>query len=123
MTGEIRVVVDDGMTAASAGSGLVAGLGTPYLVALLENASLAAIAEAMQDGQSSVGTRVDIEHLAPTPVGMTVIARARLEEIDRRRLVFAVSAEDEVGEIARGRHERFLIDLSAFEDKMQARGR
>ncbi len=110
------------LTARAFGSGLVNGLATPMMIALMEQASVEAVAPELEEGQSTVGTKLDVTHLAPTPVGMLVRVRAELEEVDRRRLVFSVVAEDEVGEIGSGRHERFIIELSSFEEKIAARG-
>jgi fluoroacetyl-CoA thioesterase len=123
LEGTTKVVVDAGMTASAFDSGPVDGLATPALVALMEAACMRAVAEAMAPGQSSVGVHLDVEHLAPTPVGMAVVARARLEHVDGRRLMFAVWAEDEAGEIGRGTHERVLIDLARFEERMKQRRR
>lgn len=82
---------------------------TPMLVALLEEAAIRCVADALEPGSATVGTRVDIEHKAATPVGLTVTARARLAEVDRRRLVFEVEAHDDKELIASGTHERFVL--------------
>jgi len=84
-------------------------LATPMLVALLEEAAIRCVGPALEPGAGSVGTRIDIEHKAATPVGLTVRARARLVEVDRRRLVFEVTASDDREEIAAGTHERFVL--------------
>ena len=82
---------------------------TPMLVALLEEAAIRCVAESLEPGEATVGTRVDVEHKAATPVGLTVTARARLIEVDRRRLVFEVEANDDREVIATGTHERFVL--------------
>ncbi len=88
---------------------------TPMLVALLEEAAIRCVADALEPGAATVGTRVDVEHKAATPVGLTVTARARLTEVDRRRLVFEVEARDDHELVAAGTHERFVLkDLGAF---------
>jgi fluoroacetyl-CoA thioesterase len=87
----------------------------------MEGASVAAVAASLAPGQSTVGTRVDVAHLAPTPVGMSVAVEAVLEEVDGRRLVFSVRARDEVGEVGRGTHERFIVDLESFEERLRNR--
>lgn len=110
------------MTAAAVGSGLVASLATPTMIALMENASVDAIAGSLAPGLSSVGTHVDVTHLAPTPVGMRVVAQARLDSVEGRRLTFSVTARDEAGDIGRGMHERYVIDLASFQGKLATRG-
>ncbi len=82
---------------------------TPMLVALLEETAIRCVAPALEPRAATVGTRLDIEHKAPTPVGLTVTARARLIEVDRRRLVFEVEASDDHELIAVGTHERFVL--------------
>lgn len=119
--GRAETIVDDAMTAAAVGSGLVPGLSTPTMIGLMEAAAVDALESSLEPGVSSVGTRVDVRHLAPTPVGMRVVAEARVVEIDRRRIVFAVSATDEVGPIGEGTHERFLIDAASFADRLSER--
>jgi len=121
LEGEIEAEVTETMTAAAVGSGLVPGLSTPSMVGLMEGAAVKAVASHLQPGSSTVGSRLDISHLAPTPVGMRVRARAVLHEIDGRRMVFRVSVTDEVGEVGAGVHERFLIDLARFQERMAAR--
>jgi fluoroacetyl-CoA thioesterase len=123
LEGTVKVVVDAGMIATAFGSGPVSGLATPAMVGLMEAACMRAVAEAIAPGQSSVGVHLDVEHLAPTPVGMAVVARARLERVEGRKLFFTVRAEDEAGEIGRGTHERVLIDLAQFEARIGRRGR
>ena len=123
LEGIVKVVVDAGMTATAFDSGPVDGLATPAMVALMEAACMRAVADAMAPGQSSVGVHLDVEHLAPTPVGMAVVARARLLRVEDRKLYFSVRAEDQAGEIGRGTHERVLIDLAQFEARIKRRRR
>ena len=94
LTGEIEAVVTEADTAARLGSGLVPVFGTPALVGLMEGAAVQALAGRLPPGQTSVGGRIDVRHLAPTPVGMRVRARAELLEVEGRRLVFRVEAWD-----------------------------
>jgi predicted thioesterase len=121
LTGQVArtVTVDD--TAARWGSGLVPVLGTRSLVALMENAAVQALEGHLPPGRTSVGGRMDVHHLAPTPVGMVVRACAELSEVDGRRLRFDVRAWDEVEQIGRATHERFVVDQSAFVAKAQAK--
>lgn len=120
-SGRAEAVVETSMTAAAVGSGLVPGLSTPTMVALMEAAAVDALAAGLEEGASSVGTRVDVRHLAPTPVGMRVVAEARVVEVDRRRVVLAVTAADEAGPVGEGTHERFVIDPDAFAARLSDR--
>lgn len=119
LVGEASTVVVEEQTARYLGSGSVAGLGTPALVALMERAAVAAVADHLAEGESTVGAGIDVKHLAPTPVGMTVIANATLKEIDGRRLVFDVSASDEVEQIGEGTHKRFIVAHERFEQRVR----
>ena len=114
LTGEAKTTVSEANTAINVGSGNVAVFATPMLVALMENAAINALKGSLSEGEGSVGTKVDIAHTAATPPGMTVTARAELVEVDRKRLVFEVSAEDDNGPIGQGRHERFIVNLAKF---------
>ncbi|MGI6129800.1 MAG: thioesterase family protein [bacterium] len=118
---EMTVTVAPEHTAKSLGSGGVEVLSTPMLIALMEGAAQDALQARLPEGWTTVGTRVDIEHLAATPVGMAVTARARLIEVAGRRLVFAVEAHDEQEQVGRGQHERFIVNASRFESKTRAK--
>jgi fluoroacetyl-CoA thioesterase len=89
-------------------------LATPHLVRLLETECLACVAGALDGGYSTVGTRIDVRHLAATPAGMEFELTAELTAIDRRRLVFTIEARDEVELIMSGTHERFLVETAKF---------
>jgi predicted thioesterase len=117
----VEAVVDESLTAAALGSGMVAGLATPAMIALMEGAAVRAVAGALSPGESTVGIRVEVSHQAPTPVGARVTARAVLAEVDGKRLRFRVEAEDEAGPIGAGIHERVLIRLETFEEKLRTR--
>jgi predicted thioesterase len=106
---EITRVVTPEVTADRLGNPGAEVFATPALVALLEETAIACVAPALAAGQATVGTRIDVQHLAATPLGMKVTARAELVEIDGRRLVFKVEARDEVEPIATGTHERFIL--------------
>jgi len=100
LTGEVGMIVTEADTAAHWGSGLVPVLGTPAMVGLMEGAAVQALVGHLPPGRTSVGGRIDVRHLAPTPVGMRVRARAELLKVEGRRLVFRVEAWDEaVGSI------------------------
>lgn len=116
--GESEVIVKAENTAKAMGSGLLDVFATPALVALMEGAAVKALEPF---AASSVGVALDIQHLAATPIGMTVRAVAELVEADRRRLVFHVQAYDDVELVGQGRHERFLIDDETFLSKVNAK--
>lgn len=118
--GTASAVVTPENTAAAVGSGSLPVFATPYMIALMENAACNAIADGLEEGQSSVGTKLDVSHDAATPVGMHVTAKAELVEVDRR-LVFRVTAEDDAGPIGQGTHERFLIMADKFLAKAEAK--
>ena len=92
-------------------------LSTPELVRFVEVAALEGVRSFLNAGQETVGTRVDIRHLAATPVGMRVTARCTLTEIDRRHLAFSFEVHDELDKVGEGTHERFIVDL----EKQQVR--
>lgn len=121
LTGQASVVVVPEVTARHLGSGTVAVFATPEMVRLMERAAVHALAPHLAPGQQSVGTMVNVRHLAATPVGATVTATAKLIEVNGRRLVFKVSAHDGVELIGEGLHERALIDLARFEARVQAK--
>jgi predicted thioesterase len=127
LTGSVQMIVAEDDTAERWGSGLVPVFGTPALVALMENAAVQALEGHLPPGQTSVGGRMDVHHLAPTPVGMQVQARATLSrvdtvtQVDGRRLVFDVEAWDEVEQVGRASHERFIVDQAAFVAKAKAK--
>jgi fluoroacetyl-CoA thioesterase len=114
-----KVVIDvqDTDTAVALHTGEVPVLGTPRLVALCEEATLAAIAGQVPEGHTTVGMRVQLDHLAPTAVGCSVAADARLDKIEGRRLTFSVSASDDRGLIAAGKVTRVVVDVEKFMDK------
>jgi len=103
------------------GSGSVPVFGTPALAGLMEGAAIQALAGHLPAGQTSVGGRIDVHHLAPTPVGMRVRARAELTKVEGRRLVFHVVAWDEVEQIGEATHERFIVDEKRFVAKTNAK--
>jgi fluoroacetyl-CoA thioesterase len=123
LTGTASVTVTADLTAAALGSGNVDVYSTPALIALLEAAAISALAGHLADGQTSVGTALDVRHLAATPVGMTVTATATLTAVEGRRLVFDVSASDDVELIGQGTHERFIVDQARFEDRVRNKGK
>ncbi len=118
---ETKTVVENNMTAAFMGSGALEVLATPYMIALMEGTAQAAVRESLEEGQGTVGTHIDVKHLAATPVGMAVTCIAEVIEVDRRRVVFSVKAYDEVELIGEGTHERFVINNEKFFGKCQGK--
>lgn len=114
MRGEASLVVGEAQTAAAFGAGGVRVFGTPVMIGLMENAAWQLVQPELPAGESTVGTLVNVRHLAATPIGGHVVATAELIEIDGRRLVFKVSARDDTQLIGEGIHERFRIVLERF---------
>ena len=120
--GNGETVVTEALTARVFGSGELDVYATPAMIALAEETALKSVADRLEPGQGTVGTRVDVAHLAATPLGMKVRCETDLIEIDRRRLTFSVRVFDEVEKIAEGIHERFVIDNENFLKKAGAKG-
>jgi predicted thioesterase len=114
LTGTATMVVSADDTAIALGSGSVPVLGTPRVIALCEQATCAALGGHLPTDSTTVGTRIEIDHLKPTAVGGTVTAEAVLETVEGRRLTFVVSASDDTGQVATGRITRALVDLARF---------
>lgn len=112
--GDAKLVVTDADTALALGSGTVPVLGTPRVVALAEEACCHAIEGQLPEGHTSVGMRVQVDHLQPTAVGQQVVAEATLEKIEGRRLTFTVSVSDACGLIAAGKVTRVIVETERF---------
>jgi fluoroacetyl-CoA thioesterase len=121
LVGELSATVDSSLLASAVGSGGVEVFSTPSLIALMENASRSAVESLLPPGQTTVGVRVDVRHLAATPPGLEVRARAELVEVDGRRLVFRVEAFDTYEKIGEGTHERMVVDPSRLIARAQAK--
>jgi fluoroacetyl-CoA thioesterase len=121
---EVERVVTPDLTADAVGNPGVKVLATPFVVTFLENAAHAVMKPHLPPGGGTVGTMVEMKHLAPTPLGMKVRAKATLVETDGKRCLFKVEAYDEVEKIAEGRHERFIIpNLEKFLDRAMKKGK
>jgi fluoroacetyl-CoA thioesterase len=118
LTGELTEVVTDELTANALGSGLVPALATPAMIALMENASVSAIREHLDVGETSVGIEVNVKHVAATPVGMRVRARAEVLSVDKRRVTFRVEAWDDKERIGEGTHVRVVVDEARFRERI-----
>ena len=115
--GEQSVEVVYENTATAVGSGVLEVFGTPCMLALMEKTASESVAPYLEEGCGSVGTQVNISHVAATPIGMTVRCETELNEVDGRRLVFNVAADDEAGLIGEGTHERFVVQNEKFQTK------
>jgi predicted thioesterase len=118
---EIAQDVQPAHTARQVGSGAVDGLATPEMIRLMEMAAVAAIELHLPVGITSVGTHLNIAHLAATPIGMRVTARAELTDVEDRRLTFHVTAHDSVEQIGEGTHTRVLVEDRRFHDRLTAK--
>jgi fluoroacetyl-CoA thioesterase len=123
LVGVVEVVVQPTDTADALGNKGVHVLATPRLVALLELAAIRAVEAHLPPGAGTVGTRIDVRHLAATPVGMRATIRATLREIEGRRLTFDIEGHDEAERIVEGSHERFQIDQAKFLARIAAKSR
>ena len=113
----VNDIVTDNNTALSVGSGSLAVYATPAMLALIEKAACEALNGILDEAETTVGTLLNVKHIAATPVGMKVSATAELIERDGRRLVFKVEANDECGKIGEGIHERFIVNSEKFIQK------
>lgn len=121
MLGEARIKVTEDNTALKFGSGTVKVFATPAMIGLMEKASINCVEAYLPEGFSSVGTRIDVRHLAPTPVGMDVAAEAELIEIEGPKLKFKVQAFDGKEKIGEGNHNRYIIKLDEFLKRAEAK--
>jgi len=120
--GEQSVEVVYENTATAVGSGVLRVFATPCMLALMEKTACDSVMPYLDEGDGTVGTQVNIRHLAATPIGMTVRCESELLEVDGRRLVFDVKAYDEAGLIGEGTHERFIVNNEKFQGKADAKG-
>ena len=119
--GNLERTVTEDLTAEALGSGLLPVFATPAAVALAEETAWRSVAGELEEGQGTVGTLMELAHIAATPLGMKVRCETELVEIDRRKLVFTVKVYDEKEKVADGRHERFIIDNAKFLSKAEGK--
>lgn len=119
--GTAALIVDEAHTAPRLGSGRAPVFATPAMVALIEAAAVACVEADLDAGQETLGVHLDIEHIAATPVGLSVTATAELIERDGRKLTFKVEARDAREVIGRGRHTRIIVDSARFRAKVAAK--
>lgn len=121
LSAEITLTVTEADTAARWGSGLVPVFSTPALVGLMESAAVKALEGQLEPAQTTVGGHIDVHHLAATPVGQTVRARAELTAVEGRKLTFQIEAWDDVEKIGQALHERIIIDTQKFLNRVNAK--
>jgi fluoroacetyl-CoA thioesterase len=119
MRGSAALTVGDEHTAPSIGSGKVRVLATPVMINLIEAAALAAVEHLLPSGYQSLGTHLDVRHIAATPVGMGVSVTARVTNVDGRVIGFKVEASDEKDLIGHGTHERVVVNVAKFDERVQ----
>ncbi len=108
------MTVKESDTAAAYGSGLVPVFATPAMIALMENTAQESVRKFLPEGYTTVGSKVDIQHFRPTPIGKKVISESSLIEIKDTKLIFAVRASDENGIIGKGLHIRYIVNQESF---------
>lgn len=118
-TGE--VVVTEALTAKIMGSGELDVYATPAMIALMEKTAYQSVSPELENGKGTVGTLMNVQHLAASPIGMKIFCETELIKVDGRRLVFSVSASDEKGLIGKGIHERFIVNNVKFQSKADAK--
>ena len=121
LVGTATLTVTDEHTAARVGSGRAPVFASPMMIALMEAAAVDCIEAMLPEAQESLGISLEVEHVAATPVGVSVQARATLRQVDGRKLSFDVEAHDERELIGRGRHTRVLVDSARFRAKAMAK--
>jgi fluoroacetyl-CoA thioesterase len=119
LTGTAEIVVGPEHTAPFVGSGRIAVLATPVMINVIEAAALAAVEHLLPTGHQSLGIRLDISHTAATPVGLRVIATAEVTRIEGRTISFRVTARDEFEPIGGGSHERVVVSVARFDERVQ----
>ena len=121
LVAEVKEMVTSENTAKKYGSGSIDVYATPAMIGLMEKASLSAVDSHLPQGYSTVGIKLDVKHLAATPIGMEVTANAELIEIDGKKLKFLVQAFDGKDKVGEGEHERFIVELTKFMSKVESK--
>jgi len=121
--GKATCTVTEENTALTMGSGDLPVFATPALAACMEKAAAESVKPLLEEGKTTVGTRLVLDHTAATPIGMAVRCESELIKVDGRTLVFVVTAFDEVGEIGRAEHTRAIINAARFLEKTEAKGK
>lgn len=123
LTGSATLVVGPEHTAPFVGSGRIAVLATPVMINLIEAAALAAIEHLLPAGHQSLGTHLDVSHVAATPVGLRVTATAEVTGTEGRTVTFRVEARDEIETIGGGTHQRVIVSVARFDERVQRKVR
>ncbi len=118
---EIKIMVTPDKTAKTVGSGLLDVFATPAMIALMEQTAAESVESELEAGKTTVGIKINVEHLAATPVGMEVVCRSKLIQEENRKLIFEIEAFDESGLIGKAYHERFIVDAERFREKTYAK--
>lgn len=121
--GMLEVLVGEGNVASAVGSGLLPVFATPQLVALMEGAACKALEGSLPQGSTTVGTRIDVQHTAATPIGMRVRAEAVVTAEEGRKISFQIEAFDDAGSVGTAAHERVVVDSVRFMQKAEAKKR
>jgi len=117
--GTANVVVSEKNTALAVGSGSLNVFSTPMMIALMEEAACNALTDCLEGGQTSVGTKINIEHVAASPIGAEVTATAKVTAIDGRKISFELTANEGLKEIGKGTHDRFIVDAEKFMSRLK----
>ena len=120
-TATVTVNVSEKNTAKAVGSGNLEVFATPMMIALMEEAACECLADSLESVQTSVGTLVNVAHIAASPIGAIISATATVDEVDGRKVSFTVTAHDGTNEIGNGKHERFIVDAERFMKKLEQR--
>lgn len=115
--GHQELTVTQELTAGRMGSGSLAVFATPAMLALMEKTAYTSVEEYLEPGWGSVGTSVELQHVAASPVGMKIVCDSELVRVEGRKLVFSVEAYDQQGLIGKAVHERFLVENETFQEK------
>ncbi len=119
LKGSSSLVVGPEHTAARVGSGVIPVLATPVMINVIEAAALAACEHLLPEGHQSLGIRLDVRHIAATPVGMKITAEAEVTKVEERAISFAVAVHDEKELIGDGTHERVVVNVARFEERVR----
>jgi predicted thioesterase len=120
-TATAETTVSEKNTAITVGSGSLDVFSTPMMIALMEQAACECIASGLEDGQTSVGTAISVEHTSASPLNAEITATATIESVEKRKVTFTISAKDNFSEIGKGTHTRFIVDSARFMEKLASR--
>lgn len=123
LTGRAEIVVGPEHTAPFVGSGRIAVLATPVMINVIEASALAAVEHLLPAGHQSLGIRLDVSHIAATPVGIRVTATAEVVRVEGRTITFRVEANDEFEPIGGGEHQRVVVSVARFDERVQRKVR